>query len=388
MKRNLLIGLAALAAVTITSCQKDQVINQVPQEQAIEFGTYVGRDAQTKATSIHTAELLQSNSSENGIGVYAYYTNNSTWDGTITSFQPNFMKNQNVTYSEGNWTYTPVKYWPNEEADKLSFLAYYPYSENTQLDQNGCIVFTLADNVKAQYDLMYNNYNNTELKNLNKQNLNEKVTFNFAHALSRIGFQVAAAVDATSVGSPISSETTITVTEVKLTFNGAIYNTANFNIYTGTWQWPDNNGTVNDKQFTWKENVEVSNPVSGTFKVENAAKANVLAGAQTLNQLNADDSYLMIPPQNVNITIQVKYIVSTIDSGLGDSPNNKIEVENVVKKDVGQITLTQGSAYTFNLVLGMNSVDFSATVANWATGTTTDVYLPENQNTPQPQPQP
>ena len=87
----------------------------------------------------------------------------------------------------------------------------------------------------------------------------------------------------------------------------------------------------------------------------------------------------MIPPQNVNITIQVKYIVSTIDSGLGDSPNNKIEVENVVKKDVGQITLTQGSAYTFNLVLGMNSVDFSATVANWATGTTTDVYLPENQ---------
>lgn len=132
MKRNLLIGLAALAAVTITSCQKDQVINQVPQEQAIEFGTYVGRDAQTKATSIHTAELLQSNSSENGIGVYAYYTNNSTWDGTITSFQPNFMKNQNVTYSEDNWTYTPVKYWPNEEADKLSFLAYYPYSENTQ----------------------------------------------------------------------------------------------------------------------------------------------------------------------------------------------------------------------------------------------------------------
>lgn len=382
MKKNLLIGLAALAAVTITSCQKDQVINQVPQEQAIEFGTYVGRDAQTKATSIHTAELLQSNSSINGIGVYAYYTDNSTWDGTITSFQPNFMKNQNVIYSGGNWTYTQVKYWPNEEADKLSFLAYYPYSQTTVLDGNGYIDFELADNVKAQYDLMYNN--NTELKNLNKKNLDEKVTFNFAHALSRIGFQVAAAVDATSVNSPISDGTTITVTEVELTFNGAIYNTADFNIYTGTWQWPGINGTVNNKQFTWKENVEGSNPVSGTFKIENEAKANVLTGAQTLKQLNADDSYLMIPPQNVNITIQVKYIVSTIDSALGESPNNKIEVENVVKKDVGAIVLTQGSAYTFNLVLGMNSVDFSATVADWTTGTTTNVDLPANQNTTQP----
>ena len=373
MKKNLLIGLAALAAVTITSCQKDQVINQVPQEQAIEFGTYVGRDAQTKATSIHTAELLQSNSSENGIGVYAYYTNNSTWDGTITSFQPNFMKNQNVTYSEGNWTYTPVKYWPNEEADKLSFLAYYPYSSTTVFN-NGFINFILADNVKNQYDLMYNN-NNTELKNLNKQNLNEKVTFNFAHALSRIGFQVAAAVDGTSVGSTISSGTTITVKEVELTFNGAIYNTANFNIFTGAWQWPNNNGTVNDKQFTWKEEEDGDN---GTFKVENEAKANVLTGTQTLKQLNADNSYLMIPPQNVNITIQVKYIVSTEDGNLGNSPNNKIEVENVVKKDVGAIALTQGSAYTFNL-LGMNSVDFSAELADWTTGTITNVDLPANQ---------
>ena len=113
MKKRLILGMAALAAVTFTSCQKDQVINQVSQDQAIEFTTYTGRDAQTKGTVMDVTELKAK-----GFGVYAYYTtttntldvkNNAATDAQ-SAFKPNFMQNTEVSGS--TWNYYPKKYWP------------------------------------------------------------------------------------------------------------------------------------------------------------------------------------------------------------------------------------------------------------------------------------
>lgn len=62
------------------------------------------------------------------IGVYAYYHDNTTWSAVAV---PNFMWNQQATCLEkgGNFTYSPLKYWPNESEDKLSFIAYFPYTD-------------------------------------------------------------------------------------------------------------------------------------------------------------------------------------------------------------------------------------------------------------------
>ena len=63
------------------------------------------------------------------IGVYAYYHDNTTWSAAAV---PNFMWNQQATCLEkgGNFSYSPLKYWPNESEDKLSFMAYFPYTDN------------------------------------------------------------------------------------------------------------------------------------------------------------------------------------------------------------------------------------------------------------------
>jgi len=65
----------------------------------------------------------------NGFGVFAYYTGKETYSkaqyGYDTSvkyqLKPNFMYNQRVYWDEAaptgyitNWTYSPIKYWPNE----------------------------------------------------------------------------------------------------------------------------------------------------------------------------------------------------------------------------------------------------------------------------------
>ena len=167
MKKNFL-AMTALAAMLFAGCtSSDELTTLESIKQAenaptpISFGTYMGRTT-TRATggaigNIITDATLQSR----GFGVFAYYTGTKTYDqtqyydgGTIADgnkLVPNFMWNQSVTYS-GGWTYSPVKYWPNEiqNADvdqqtpaaqggsnyggKLSFFAYAPYLASTSAD--------------------------------------------------------------------------------------------------------------------------------------------------------------------------------------------------------------------------------------------------------------
>lgn len=62
------------------------------------------------------------------IGIYAYYHDNCTWSTSTPT--PDFMWNQQATRldDDNSFTYSPLKYWPNEESDKLSFIAYFPYT--------------------------------------------------------------------------------------------------------------------------------------------------------------------------------------------------------------------------------------------------------------------
>ena len=61
------------------------------------------------------------------IGVYASQTHGE-FDGS--SAMMNFMQNQKVEHNaeKNTWSYKPVKFWPEEPTDKLSFFAYAPYN--------------------------------------------------------------------------------------------------------------------------------------------------------------------------------------------------------------------------------------------------------------------
>ena len=60
MKKNFYVGLIALTALTVTSCSNDDVVMQSPEvNKAIEFGTYVGRDAVSRGHVIEVDELAK-----------------------------------------------------------------------------------------------------------------------------------------------------------------------------------------------------------------------------------------------------------------------------------------------------------------------------------------
>lgn len=90
----------------------------------------VGLGAYVQKLSTRADEALLADKTIPGgqsMGVYAYFHDNGTWTGTA---QPNFMFNQQAVSNAVTdaFDYSPLKYWPNEEGDKLSFIAYYPYT--------------------------------------------------------------------------------------------------------------------------------------------------------------------------------------------------------------------------------------------------------------------
>ncbi len=390
MKKRLFLGLAALVAVTFTGCQKDQVINQTSENTPIEFGTYVGRGAQTKVnTSIDgLGDLAGKN-----FGVFAYYTEQVQYNPNNSPM--NFMYNQKVigvqsgtTYS---WTYSPVKYWPNNPNDKVSFFAYAPYDthltsshpaillpvNNSEGDPK--VTYVVQDDCEQHVDLMYSKSNNT---NVTKQTVEGNVKFDFAHALSRIGFSAQilndiVAKDPTgSNNSNVSEnnqintgETTVAIEEIELI--GKFAKKGDLNLNGGIW------GAISEIE----ENFIIKS--SNLYKCI-TSESNTLKEKTLLNTSDGSDDkgYLMVIPQSFDgsddakaLKIRVKYTVTTKDANLNGGES---KITNNIISDPFAINFEQGKAYNFHLQLGLTSVKFTADVAQWEEGRDMAVNVPIN----------
>ena len=129
----------AVAAALLTACSSNDLSESpatAPQldDSAVNFSAYVNRGV-TRAGAAGTlttsnAEAPNVSLQAVGFGVFAYYSDSESFSETS---KPNFMYNQKV--SGENWTYSPLKYWPNEFGknassegqDRLTFFAYAPY---------------------------------------------------------------------------------------------------------------------------------------------------------------------------------------------------------------------------------------------------------------------
>lgn len=234
-----------LATMFLAACSQSELVEDIAKgqndnaPQAVEFGTFVGKNTRTTTGTtggITTAEVL---ATSNGFGVFAYYTNAATYGNTATtgSQAPNFMYNQQVTGTGTplTWSYTPLKYWPNDTSagavdgaggatgstaggGKVSFFAYAPYvatatgddgiigmSANTstydpQITYKLPATPTESNTVDLLWGLRGDDSYSTAIgtaeegavgttynKDLTKQTVGEKVSFLFKHALAKFG---------------------------------------------------------------------------------------------------------------------------------------------------------------------------------------------------------
>jgi|GEM_PF-459906 len=389
------IYLIAAAAMTLAGCSQDDLLDNGTtgtDGDAIAFESYLGKSAQTRATEVTTESLKGE-----GFTVDAYYT--GTADFSAENPGEVFMKATKVTYNKdkGAWTYSPVKYWPNNAGDRVSFFAYGP-SGNTNIKLNetsvSSIDFTVQNDVLDQVDFIYNNQETNSTLNKQKQTVDGKVRFQFQHALSRIAFTVAAAVDETSLGSvKLDGNSRINVKKVALVSSdvaeysadaaGPFYKSGTLNMLDGTWS----NLSDETQAFTFAGKKHFYRTVQDKDVAVNPETDIDVVQLHKFNQkqrLLNDDSYLMIIPTDnategtkTSFKIYIEYDVITEDDNFADG--SKI-TNCILSKDALEVDFEAGKAYNFNLILGMTSVKFDVDeVTPWDETTDTDEWLPENE---------
>ena len=173
MKQTKTILSMLCAAALFAACSSTDELEPVVQageqtaEEAVGFDVYTRGSQQTRAG--YVGEIDATAFQVTGFGVYAYVTSGTDyaagkWDAKKTTAKPDFMANQHVTYS-GGWTYSPVKYWPNQantngngvdnlgggsatndgtNIDYVSFFAYAPYVDDTTLPYKEDAGYTAA----------------------------------------------------------------------------------------------------------------------------------------------------------------------------------------------------------------------------------------------------
>lgn len=157
--RTKLMLVAFGAALMVTSCSQDEVVS-VNQENAIVF--------RASTTSATRATTQYDNFTLDAFKVYAYDEANNA-----------FMDGVEVTKSGSDWTYSPLKYWPNDGT--LDFYSFAP-SDFTGYSNKAFGAYTVSADAAGQIDLLYA-YN----KGVSKQEA--AVNVNFRHALSQIVFK-------------------------------------------------------------------------------------------------------------------------------------------------------------------------------------------------------
>lgn len=367
MDKKFVMGIAAMAALTLVSCSSDDLdsfSDNSSKNEAISFDGYLGRSAVavngTRGSVLDINALKSTDTNKKGFGVFGYY-NSSATDHNSTpeqSFEANLFNNQQVTCPKNgaDWTYDNKKYWPSQ--GHIDFLAYAPYDANTTLKKTtepepkntSCIDFTVSETIANQTDLLWANAKNRTKDNLSSTE-NNKVKFTFAHALSRLGY--------TAKLNDAYSSATITLN--KITLAGSSENAEIGAFYT--------KGTIDLSKSSSSENpwtpLDKDNKLKfDWFSNDNTSSDNTLSSDKVIK--NSDNEYLFVIPQDFSSTntesnqlyVIVKYTIQY--NGGTAQPKVSYTVYKKLEKN-----FLQGNAYTINLNIGLTPIEFNAEVNDW-----------------------
>ena len=463
----------ALALLALGSCAKESG-KDIPQDEPLQeempvgFGAYMNRSVTTKAGWAGDLATDKLKADANGFGVFGYYTKDEPYSA---SAKPDFMYNEHVYWTESvqQWEYGIIKYWPNaygENAesnviDRLSFFAYAPYVEvdnasglvlddgTANYDSAGITALsrnTASGDPQVKYTASMDPHNcvdlcwgvsaraftssvdgtNNDVKagqpflNLVKPKINDRLQFEFRHALAALNVLIDTDVDVVShKDGDLNGATRIYVRSV--TFEGFTDKGAlNLNsradasvapLWTSlTGGKPDNTPvTVYDARRDGKEGVagaDASNETPTGLNpsvIQSAPYYNedgtpntttitpgVTHASQNLFYGEEMSTSVLVIPNGQAMKVTVVYDVETIDpklaKTLSDGKTKGSTIENAITKAItindDDLILEAGKKYTLNLHLGMTSVKVSASVSGWDDGSEANTDVPGNVPSP------
>lgn len=374
MDKKFVMGIAAMAALTLVSCSSDDLdsfSDNSSKNEAISFDGYLGRSA-VAVNGTRGSEVKIGNLQTDGFGVFGKYTST---DGQTSD--ANFFKNQKVTYSttESKWTYSPLKFWPSD--GHIDFLAYAPYLNGTELTAGSKINnFIVSGVITAQKDLLWTNA--TSQINADVTSSKKKVNFQFHHALSRLGYTVNLTGDYSS--NP-DNKATFTLKNITLAGSpdgakGAFYTSGTIDLSKSNKDANLWSGQTGKQKFDWSS---VEKPVTYVNPTDHTKKP----------VSNLDTEYLFVIPQDFSQTkteenpnVDELYVIVEYTIHYQDGKEQTNKVYKQIKRH-----FLQGKAYNLNLTLGLPiefdvDVTGGAGVDGWETPDdgTGDINIGSNDN--------
>ena len=287
-----------LAAVGLASCVQTEELGVANNNEAIAFDPFV--ENATKA-SMHTTGNLES------FNVYGTISKNGA---VVTNIFPGVPVTKDT--NTGVWAYEPqyTQYW----------VAGFTYDFAAVVDATVAQVANgmptiLSTNLQEQKDVLYA----TESREYNGGQA-EKVSFTFAHLLSKAKFTV---------------KNTITAG------TGFEYSIKSIKILNA-----DESGEYDVEARAWT--------ATGTYKADFGVDADLAKGGSA-----SGADVLLLPRKNKDLSIAVEYKLTY----------NGAELVNTTKNLTAVLTLEQGKAYNFIVEFGNpgEEIEFEAEVKDWDT---------------------
>lgn len=299
--KKLRLWIILIAAVPLlTACNETE---QTDYTTPIGFSTAVD-EVQTRYAS---------NDLPASMGVFAYFTQGGNFNAS--SSKPNFMYNQLITNNSGAWSYTPVKYWPKNTNDKISFFAYAPYNAtgltvcaNTQAGYPSA-TYTVAQTESAQEDLLAS----TPLMNRTAG----EVKIPLRHALTKVTLKVKSS---DKYAKEITSISINAGTTGELHFKDGGFEWKNITgTYSYTPETADLTFPVTDAgreiaTFLLLPTATVTATYSVSYKVKTTAGTEVLTRTLTAQALPATP--LWTPGAHISYTINLSEKTATVTTGI------------------------------------------------------------------------
>lgn len=375
------MAFVATAAIAMTGCSLENESENAGtvMADAVEFGTYLGRDAQGRA-AVTNISLIRTS----GWGVFASYTGQENFNAESST--PNFMYNQKISVGNGDiMSYSPLKYWPTTKDDKVTFFAYAPYATGKETD--GVLKFsdntaagvpqitvTMPTDMGKTVDLVAGVAPNqtTNVTTGSPTVTDNKVTFNLKHEMTRLEFTASVSEEVYKADGT-HNKTYVFVRDVKFknpATDGKFYTSGVYTFPTtvnanGTWS--NLSGATTAVDLSQQLNLEVQSIDGVTNYPGSLGKSVRLEGTETVNLCGTTNSGIyLIPVASMTagaIEADITYDIVTVDAALDGGASVTSATKTV--KVPATCALAQGQAYKLNFLIKVNGVELYASIADW-----------------------
>lgn len=389
-KLGMTTALAAAALLLTLSVGCVRIETGGLSDMPLTFRTYTPHTTKAAAEpGVVSSNALPSNTS---FGVFAFYqpgdvgSSTGQWGngGSRSSWKPDYMFNEQVDFDGTDYDYAPLRYWPANEENTISFWAYWPIelfdaTNNTGslkfYESNGTTRYTanstglpvakysVSADLNQQYDLLFDAFDNYD-RFYNKYGDGTSCTpgivpLRFRHVLSQVQFRIVAD------GESLPENATIRITSFELT-----------NIYTdGTCASPAASiESTADAEAYW--NVTYANPVNVTLST-NSTSTSLLLMPQEMAE-DTSDAATKHSVVKLNMTYDIEFPAAhDPEHAIITYANNKVTDAYLWKEkrtnhpediEYGVKRWLPGRKYVYQIEVGLEKIVFSeVTEISWNT---------------------